>query len=59
MAALGLLVGTLGVGDPAQVADDPPQPTRIQPPGASTNTGSASAASWAGRSWVPWARTVA
>ena len=33
MAALGLLVGTLGVGDPAQVADDLAQPGRIQPPG--------------------------
>ena len=33
MTPFGLGVGTLRVGDPAQLADDPPQPQRVQPPG--------------------------
>ena len=33
MAAFGLALGTLGVGGQAQMAHDPPQPGRVQPPG--------------------------
>jgi hypothetical protein len=46
------------VGDQPQVAQDPPQPGWVQPPGRLTSTGSASTVTWAGRSWVPWARTA-
>ena len=33
MAPLGLVVGALGIGNQPQVAQGPPQPRRIQPPG--------------------------
>jgi hypothetical protein len=55
---LGAALGGVGVGDPAQVGDDPAQPGWVQPSGGSSRTGSASAVVEAGRSWVPWAQDL-
>jgi hypothetical protein len=47
-------LGALGDQPPAAGGQDPPQPRRIQPAGRRPSAGSASAATWAGRSLVPW-----
>jgi hypothetical protein len=56
---LAVVVSPLRVGDLLQVAQDPPQSGGSSRPAASNSTGSASRVTCSGRSWVPWARTVA
>jgi hypothetical protein len=59
VAAFGLAVGAVGVGNQPQVVQDPPQPGRVQAAAVSTSTGSASAVTRSGRSCVPAASTLA